>query len=347
MIEKTVGELAELVGGRVLRGSSAARVRRVAPLDLAEADSVSFVSKPSYLPHLATTRAGAVMVSPAVADKAVVGAGTTLIVVLQPYVAFARAAQIFAAKAPRPEGVHPSAVIEGEVGPSVSAGPFVYVGVGAIVEEGCVLYAGVHVESGARIGAGSILYDHVVVRHGCVVGERNILHPGVVIGTDGFGFAQERGEDGVEHVKIPQTGVVVLEDDVEIGANSCVDRAALGVTRVGRGTKIDNLVQVGHNVEIGPGCILVAQSGVAGSSKLGRGVILGAQSGVSGHLSVGDGAVLLGQAGVIKDVEAGDKVAGMPARSSTHYFKDQLRVQKLAELTNRVRELEKKLDGSV
>ncbi|MBI4820482.1 MAG: UDP-3-O-(3-hydroxymyristoyl)glucosamine N-acyltransferase [Deltaproteobacteria bacterium] len=346
MTTKTVLELAEVVDGRVLRGDPTRVVRRVMPLDSAEPDAASFVSKPSYVPFLAKTKAGVVMISPSVLERAEVPEGPALIAVSQPYVAFAKAAQIFAARPPRPEGVHPSSVVEGTLGAGVSVGPFVYVARGASIGDGCVLYAGVHVEADAKIGAGSVLYDHVVVRYGCSVGERNILHPGVVIGTDGFGFAQDHGEDGVEHVKIPQTGIVVLEDDVEVGANSCVDRAALGVTRVGRGTKIDNLVQVGHNVEIGPGCILVAQSGVAGSSRLGRGVILGAQSGVSGHLEVGDGAILLGQAGVIKDVAAGDKVAGMPARASGNFFKDQLRVQKLAELNNRVRELEKKLNGA-
>jgi UDP-3-O-[3-hydroxymyristoyl] glucosamine N-acyltransferase len=192
-----------------------------------------------------------------------------------------------------------------------------------------------------------VLYDHVVVRHGCVVGARCILHPGVVIGSDGFGFAQDASaERGVEHLKIPQLGDVVVEDDVELGANCCVDRAALGTTRLGAGSKIDNLVQIGHNVELGRGCILVAQSGVAGSSTLGDGVVLAAQAGISGHLEIGAGAMVFGQSGVMNDVEPKGRMMGSPAVPQAEHFRTLVRIAKLDSLFSRVKKLERLLGGA-
>lgn len=352
---KTVRELAEIVGGEVLRGDPAAIVRRVMPTEDALEDAVTFVTKPKYYAQLAKTRAGAVMLCPEILARGdvTVPAGVAVIGVAKPYVAFALAAQALARKVPAPSGIHRSAVIEDSatLGKDVSIGPFAYVGPGARIGDGAVLYAGAHVEAGSSIGAGTVLYNHVVVRHGCTVGERCILHPGVVIGSDGFGFAQhEDGESGAcgsgeggekRNVKIPQLGDVQIEDDVEIGANSCVDRAALGTTLVGAGSKIDNLVQVGHNVQIGPGCILVAQSGVAGSSRLGRAVTLGAQSGISGHVDVGDHAIVYGQSGVMSNVPAGGRVMGSPSTPQAEHFRTVVRVGKLDSLYRRVKNLER------
>jgi UDP-3-O-[3-hydroxymyristoyl] glucosamine N-acyltransferase len=228
----------------------------------------------------------------------------------------------------------------------VAIGPFVYVGPRARIGAGAVLHPGVHVQADASVGAGSVLYDHVVVRHGCHVGARCLLHPGVVIGADGFGFAPDARGPVPVHVKIPQVGDVVIEDDVEIGANSCVDRAALGTTRIGAGTKIDNLVQVGHNAELGPGCILVAQSGVAGSSRLGAAVTLGAQSGISGHLRIGAGSVIYGQSGVMKDLPPSSHAMGSPATTKAEFFKSVVRQGKLDSLFARVKKLEALLDGA-
>lgn len=344
---KTVRELCALVDGELLAGDAARQICRVMPIESAEPDAVSFVTKPKYFPELAKTRAGAVMSSAALFKEAPpVGPDVALIAVSSPYAAFAKAAQALAPPVPRPSGVHPSAVIDpsAQVAPSAAIGPFVFVGAGAVIGEGAVLYAGAHVEAGCTVGPGTVLYDHVVLRYGSVVGARCILHPGVVVGADGFGFAQEALVTGVVHLKIPQTGTVLIEDDVEIGANSCVDRAALGVTRIGAGTKIDNLVQIGHNAEIGPASILVAQSGVAGSSKLGRGVILGAQSGISGHLTIGDGVMVYGQAGVMNDVPAQEKLAGTPAKPIAEFFKSVVRISQLDELAKRIKALERSLN---
>lgn len=345
---KTVAELATLVGGELLRGDGSRVVQRVMPTDRADAGAVTFITKAKYLPSLATTQAAAVILQPDLLQREDVSVPEHVAVIgaARPYVAFARAAQALAERVPAPLGVHPAAVVEptAEVGEGVALGPFVYVGPGATIGEGAVLYAGVHVEAGARIGPGSVLYNHVVVRHGCTVGARCVLHPGVVIGSDGFGFALdgEVAADGAPvHVKIPQVGDVVLEDDVELGANTCVDRGALGTTRIGAGTKIDNLVQIGHNVELGPGCVLVAQSGVAGSSRLGRGVVLGAQAGISGHLEIGERVMVYGQAGVMHDLPPGSHVLGSPAVPKGEFFRSVARIAKLDSLFARVKKLER------
>lgn len=349
----SLAAVAELVDGELRVGDPEATVRRVLPVDAAAPDAVAFVAKAAYVEALATTRAGVVLVTPALLEQDVqVAEGVAVVVTPRPYVGFARLAQAFAGEVPRPVGVHPSAVIEdgAELGVDVAIGPFVHVAAGAKIGDGAVLHAGVHLGPGAAVGAGSVLYDHVVVRHGCSIGARCILHAGVVVGADGFGFAAEpvegEGEAGgrvVRHVKIPQVGDVVIEDEVEIGANTCVDRGALGTTRIGAGTKIDNLVQVGHNVQIGPRCLLVAQSGVAGSSRLGPEVTLAAQAGVSGHLSIGPGALIYGQAGVTSDVGADEKVGGTPAMPAADFFRNAVRLRQLGGLFDRVKKLERAL----
>ncbi|MBK8011406.1 MAG: UDP-3-O-(3-hydroxymyristoyl)glucosamine N-acyltransferase [Deltaproteobacteria bacterium] len=276
--------------------------------------------------------------------------------------------------------VDPSATI----GDGVTIGPMAVVGPEAEIGPRAILYEGAHVGARAVVGAETILYDHVVVRHGCRVGARCTIHAGAVVGADGFGFAPSReastvaatapgaatataagaataaatatagavvasesaGADlaDVEHIKIPQVGTVVIEDDVEVGANTCIDRATLGVTRIGAGTKIDNLVQIAHNVEMGEGCIVVAQAGVAGSTRLGRRTILAAQSGIAGHLEVGAGAVVFAQSGVMTSLAAGAQVLGTPARPKREFFRVVARLTKLEDLVRRVRVLERGLE---
>ena len=346
MVERTIAEVAALVGGRIVHGSGAGRITRVMPIDGASQDAISFVTKQKFLPVLASTKAGAVMTSAKLWSEGEISppSSTAIILVEHPYAAFAKAAQLFARPIPVPEtGVHPSAAVDpsAKVADDARIGPFVLIGAGATIGARAVLHAGAHVHDGAWIGEDTVLFDHAVVRHGCTIGARCILHPGVVIGADGFGFAQEMADEEVVHLKIPQTGMVVVEDDVEIGANACVDRAALGITRIGAGTKIDNLVQVGHNVEIGAACLLVAQSGVAGSSRLGPRVTLGAQSGISGHVDVGEGVTVFGQAGVMSDVEPHTKMAGTPARPAAEFFRTVVRLTKLEELSRKLKALEK------
>jgi UDP-3-O-[3-hydroxymyristoyl] glucosamine N-acyltransferase len=352
MPRMTVDEVAQLVQGRLVRGDAAQALYRVQPLDKASDGSLSFVSKTKYLAHLKDTKASAVFLSAPMIKKAQdsISKHVAVIEVGRPYVAFARAAQAFAPRTPQPEGIHSSSVIDpsATVGADVSIGPFVYVGPQAVVGEAAVLYPGVHIEAGAKVGPATVLFNHVVIRHGCQLGARCIIHPGVVIGSDGFGFAQDPGEQAedlakLEHVKIPQVGDVVIEDDVEIGSNSCVDRGALGTTKIMSGTKVDNLVQIGHNVEIGRNCIIVAQSGVAGSSRLESGVTVAAQAGIAGHITIGEGALVYGQSGVAQNVSAGKKVMGTPSIPAGRFFRNSVHFAQLSELVARVKKLEKQL----
>jgi UDP-3-O-[3-hydroxymyristoyl] glucosamine N-acyltransferase len=225
--------------------------------------------------------------------------------------------------------------------PLASVGPHAEVGARTI------LFPGAHVGEGARVGEDCLLYQNVVVRERCVLGNRVILQPGCIIGADGFGFAFDPdGEgQGPRHYKVPQIGNVLVEDDVEIGANTTVDRATLGTTRIGRGAKIDNLVQIAHNVQVGPLSLLMAQVGIAGSTKLGMGVIAAGQVGIVGHLEIGAGARIGAQGGVMEDIEAGDTVSGSPSLPHTQWLKSMAALAQLPELRKEVRELRKQLDA--
>jgi UDP-3-O-[3-hydroxymyristoyl] glucosamine N-acyltransferase len=225
--------------------------------------------------------------------------------------------------------------------------PLATVAAGAEVGARTILHPGVHVGEGARIGEDCLLHPNVVIGERCVVGNRVILQPGCVIGSDGFGFAFDpEGEGkGPRHYKVPQSGIVVVEDDVEVGANACVDRATLGVTRIGRGAKIDNLVQIAHNVEVGPLSIIVAQVGVAGSTRLGAGVVLAGQVGIVGHLTIGDGVKLGAQSGVMNDIPAGETWAGTPARPHREWLKASASLEHLTEMRKELKALRREVDA--
>ncbi|MHB8766240.1 MAG: UDP-3-O-(3-hydroxymyristoyl)glucosamine N-acyltransferase, partial [Deferrisomatales bacterium] len=289
-----LAELAERLGAE-LRGDPEVEVSSVATLAEAGPEQVSFLANAKYRPQLRTSRAGAVIVGPADADP-----GRACLVSTNPYLAFARAVTLLHPEAHPRRGVAPGAHVHpgAQLGEGVSALAGSAVDEGAEVGANTVLYPGVYVGCGARIGRDCVLHANAVVREGCVLGDRVILQPGAVVGSDGFGYAR----DGARQVKIPQVGIVVLEDDVEVGAGSTIDRAALGETRIGRGTKIDNLVQVGHNVRVGEDCLLVAQVGVSGSTRIGDRVVLAGQVGVVGHITVGDGSVVGAQSGVGSDL---------------------------------------------
>jgi UDP-3-O-[3-hydroxymyristoyl] glucosamine N-acyltransferase len=232
---------------------------------------------------------------------------------------------------PKPAaGIHPSATIDPSavVAETASIGALAYVGANARIGDRVVLHSHVVVEAFASVGEDSVLFNRAVVGMHCQIGARNRLHPGVVIGADGYGFATI----GEEHHRIPQVGNVITEEDVDIGANTVVDRARFGSTRIGRGTKIDNLVQIGHNVQLGRGCLIVAQVGISGSTHIGDFVIIGGQAGVAGHLNIGDKARIAGQSGVVKDVEAGAAYAGMPAIPFNQNQRLNVLVRRLPEL---------------
>jgi len=301
----TVNDLAEKIGGEV-EGNGGREVSGICPLSEVRAGCVTYLEKQRDAGMLEGTDPAAVICS-----KAAQAAGLTLIRAANPKLAFALALGILhPVRKPAP-GAHTSAVIDSsaEVDPSAPVGPNCYLGENAKIGADSVLGANVVVESGAVIGRDCKLYPNVTVLDRCRLGDRVILHSGVVIGADGFGYVQ----DGGVNRKVPQIGIVVIEDDVEIGANSAVDRATLGATRIGRGTKIDNLVQIGHNVRIGEECILCGSAGISGSCELGDRVILGGQAGLSDHVKIGSGAIIGGKSGVLNDVPAGAFYSGFPA----------------------------------
>ncbi len=330
----SAGEIAARLGGHV-EGDAACRLAGVAGLEEARPDELSFLANRRYARLLATSRAGAVLVGPK--DRA---PGRTVIRCADPYLAFARALRLFVPERRFAAGVDARAVVEGEVaGATVMA--FAYVGPGATVGEGSVLYPGTYVGAGATIGRECRLLPGSVVMDGCAVGDRVWLNPGAVIGGEGFGFVPTA--DG--WVKIPQTGRAIVGDDVEIGANSCVDRAAVGDTVVREGARLDNLVQVGHGAEIGPHSLLVAYAGVAGSTRLGRGVVLAARAGVLGHLEVGDGAQIGADALLTDDAPAGARRSGVPAIEHRRWLRVAAATPQLPELIDEVRRLRAELDA--
>jgi UDP-3-O-[3-hydroxymyristoyl] glucosamine N-acyltransferase len=339
----TLAELAARVGGEVA-GDASLVVEGVAPLEAAGPSQLSFFSNKKYRRAFEASRAGAVIVEPGAAAPA----GRTVLRVANAYLAFARISTLF--HPPRealPEvsplaAVHPTA----RVHPSAQVMPLASVGPGAQVGARTILFPGVQVGDDARVGEDCVVYQNVVIRERCVVGDRVILQPGCVLGSDGFGFAFDpEGEGrGPRHYKVPQTGNVVVEDDVEIGANTCVDRATLGATRIGRGAKVDNLVQIAHNVEIGSLSLIVAQVGIAGSTKLGVGVIVGGQAGLVGHADIGAGVRIAAQAGVQGDVPAGETLGGSPAQPHGKWLRNVTAFEHLAEMRRELRELRREVE---
>lgn len=336
-----LAELAEAAGGEVI-GDSETRIAGVRALEHAGPGDLSLFTSGSYRGRLRRSRAGAFLVPPNLAELAA-AVGRPLLLAAEPALALARILPLFHPAEPPAPGIHPTAVVgEGcDVDPGAHLGPYVVVGDRSSVAAGAVVHAHAVIGRDCRIGAGAVLHPHVVLYDRTEVGERVILHAGVVLGGDGFGYASVGGE----HVKVPQVGRTVIEADVEIGALSAVDRAALEATRIGAGSKIDNHVQVGHNVEIGRGCILSGQAGIAGSARLGDHVVVAGQGGVAGHLEVGDGAQIAAKSAALRPVEAGRKVGGIPAFDLAQWRRAVAVFPRLGELLRRVRALEKRLAG--
>jgi UDP-3-O-[3-hydroxymyristoyl] glucosamine N-acyltransferase len=331
----TLGQIAGLLGA-TLEGDADRSVDGVAPLESAGPRQVSFLTAKRYQRLAQKSRAGALVVPVDAADLS--GA---LLRVPSPQTALITLLHLFYPDPPLVPGIHPAALVsdDAQVDPGASVGAFAVIERGAVIGQRTRVGALVFIGAGASVGDDVILYPHVVVRDGVKVGSRVILHPGAVIGADGFGYAF----DGSVHRKIPQVGAVRLEDDVEIGANTTVDRATLGETVIRRGTKIDNLVQIGHNCDVGEDVIVVGQVGISGSCTIGRGVILAGQVGIADHVQVGDGAILTAQSGVPSDVPAGEVWSGTPARPSAQMRRVWAAEGTLPELVRRVRALEKRV----
>jgi UDP-3-O-[3-hydroxymyristoyl] glucosamine N-acyltransferase len=331
-----LSELAERLGCR-LDGDGGLEIRRVAGLEQAAGGDVTFFANPKYGAALRRTRASAVILG-----EDAPAAPCAMLRTRHPYLAFANALTLFVdAPHPAPGVDKLSAVAEDAVlGVGVSVGPFSSIGRGAHVGNHTVIYPGVYIGDGARIGDDCVIHSHVALRERIVVGDRVVIQNGAVIGGDGFGFV--RRPDGT-HQKIPQTSIVVIEDDVEIGANTTIDRPAIGETRIQAGAKIDNLVQIGHGVNVGRNALLAAQVGIAGSTMVGNDVVLGGQVGVAGHVTIGAGASAVGQSGITNSVPDGMFVSGYPAIENREWLKSSVIFRRLPALRKKIATLEQRI----
>ncbi|MBI3724447.1 UDP-3-O-(3-hydroxymyristoyl)glucosamine N-acyltransferase [bacterium] len=338
----TTGELAALLGGELV-GDPAAVVDRFAS-SVAEAGpgAIAFINNRKYYKALRQTKATLVLV-PRDIDRSSCPKGVSMLVLEDPYLALARGMQMWFRSPRAVTGVSERAFVSptAKLGKDVNVFPFAFVGDGAELGDRVDVHPFSYVGPLAQVGADTILYAGAVLYAKTRVGARCIVHSGAVLGSDGFGFAPDKKTG--EHVKIPQVGIAVIEDDVEVGASTTIDRAAFDETRIGRGTKIDNLVQIGHNARVGRGCFLVAQSGIAGTTRVGDFVTIAAQAGLVGHIQIGNGATIAAQSGVTEDVGPGKQVVGTPAVEGKQGLR-YLRVQRhLPELRSTVRRLEKRI----
>ena len=333
----TVAELSALVGGEHLPEHAGLAISGPAALSEAQPGEISFFGHPRYAADLRTTRASAVLVPRDFEGET----AAACIRVENPSSAFTVITGEFipVPVAPAP-GRHPSAVVAGDarVSPDASVQAHAVIEAGAVIGAHTVIGAGCYVGTGARIGSDSFLHPHVTVREGCVIGDRVILHSGVVVGSDGFGYDTKDGR----HTKIPQSGHVVVENDVEIGGNTTIDRARFGRTVIGEGTKIDNLVMIAHNVVIGKHCIICAQVGISGSTQVGDHVIIAGQAGLVGHIKVGAGSIVGAQSGLSNDLPPKSIVVGSPPRPIGEWKRTVVRIDKLPELYARVKKLEER-----
>jgi len=336
-------DVAEKLGCR-LEGEPSTEIAGVAGIDHAQPGQLTFLANRRYSPLLKTTRAAAVLVEEGIELPR--EAGLPPLAALRsanPYLAFARAIELFYCPPAYLPGVHVTAVIAktAKIGVNAHIGPYCFVDEGAEIGDGAVLHSFVTIYRDAKIGRGFFAHAHAVVRENCRIGDRVILQNGVIIGGDGLGYAKHA--DGTWH-KMLQSGPAVLEDDVEVQANACVDRATVGETRVGHGTKIDDLVLVGHAAQVGANTMLCGQVGLAGSTKIGDNCILAGQVGTAGHLTVGDGAVITAQSGVPNDVPARALYSGYPAVENRQWLKMMAALNRLPELQKRVQALENELE---
>jgi UDP-3-O-[3-hydroxymyristoyl] glucosamine N-acyltransferase len=326
-----LSDIAAKIGARLEGGDL--DIESVAGIEEARAGQLTFIANPKYAPLAKTTKASAVIV-----DEKFPAMQRSTLRSKNPYLAFAHALQLFYQPPQYEPGIHPTAVIHSsaKIGRNASVGPYCVVGESVTVGDDCTLVAHVVVYHGVTIGNNFFAHAHAVMREYCKIGNNVILQNGVVIGADGFGFAKD--EHG-RWQKIVQSGHVVIGDDVEIQAQACIDRAAVGVTQIDRGAKIDNFVQVGHGSSVGEDSLLCAQVGLAGSTEVGKNVILAGQVGVAGHCRIGDGAIMTAQSGVSHDVEAGAMVSGSPAIDNKQWLRAVTLFNKLPELAKRLRKV--------
>lgn len=341
-MEFTAAMIAGLLDGKV-EGDPETKLNTVARIEEGHPGALSFLSNPKYEPYLYTTAASAVLVR---SDfKPAKEISTTLIRVEDPYQALAKLLAFYEQARPARKGIHQTAVIDekASVGANVFIGACAVISEKAVIGDGCSLHPQVYIGENVKIGKNCTLHPGVKVYRDCVIGNDCTIHAGAVIGADGFGFAPVSDSD---FMKIPQIGNVILEDNVEIGSNTCVDRATMGSTIIRKGVKLDNLIQVGHNCEIGENTVIAAQSGLAGSSRVGRNCMFGGQVGLAGHLSIADGVKIGAQSGIMSTIsEANATYLGYPATDSKQFLKTTVYLRKLPELSNRLDALAKTVES--
>ena len=334
----SVADIAQLVKGELI-GDGSLLVSGFSGIKEAKTSELTFLSNPKYEPLLQDTQACVTLV-----PRQISCPGKTLIRVDNPSLSFTQVVNLFLKDAPdyKPRGVHPTAVIGpgAKVSPKAAIGAHVVIEDGAVIEEGAVLYANCYVGHGVHVGKDCLIYPQVVLYQHVHVGNRVIIHSGTVIGSDGYGYIPVDGR----HMKIPQVGTVLIEDDVEIGANVAIDRARFEKTVIGEGTKIDNLVHIAHNVTVGKHCLIVGQVGISGSTKIGNYVILAGQVGIVGHLEIGDGVVVAAQSGVSRSIKAGEQVFGSPAHPMREAVRNNAHIQRLDKYVEMIRDLKKRVE---
>jgi UDP-3-O-[3-hydroxymyristoyl] glucosamine N-acyltransferase len=337
-MELSVVEIAELLQGD-LEGDNTLKIRGVAKIEDAGTGEISFISNPKYVKYINETHAAAVIVS-----KDFPGTTKTIVRTENPYVSFLKLLKIFHPPSNvLAEGIHPSAVVHEtvQIGNNARIGACVVIDENCTIGENATIYPGVVIGREVQIGNNTIIYANVVLREQVQLGNNVIIHSGTVVGSDGFGFARE----GQQYHKIPQVGTVIIEDDVEIGANCTIDRATLGRTIIHKGVKLDNLIQVAHNVEIGENTVIAAQTGISGSTKIGTNTMIGGQVGFVGHIEIGDNTTIGAQSGVSKSLPADSVYFGYPARPIMQAKREEAALRKLPDLLKRVAELESKLNN--
>lgn len=338
-MEFTAEQIANVIGGRV-EGNKDAKVHTFAKIEEGTEGAISFLSNPKYTHYLYNTKSSIVIVNEDLELEKDVDA--TLIRVKNAYESIAKLLQIYEASKPKKTGVAPQAYIapSAKLGNNCYVGPFAYVGEGAEIGDGCQIYPHAVIGDNVKVGTNCIFYPNITIYQGCKIGNNVTIHAGSVIGADGFGFAP--GADGYD--KIPQIGIVVIEDNVEIGANTCVDRSTMGATVIHKGVKLDNLVQVAHNVEIGENTVMSAQVGIAGSTKVGSWCMFGGQVGLAGHITIGDKTFLGAQSGVPGSLKGGEELIGTPPMNPRAYFKSQAIFRRLPDMYKDLNDAKKKIE---
>jgi len=341
-MEFTAATIAGFLNGEI-EGNPEVKVNTISRIEEGQSGALSFLANPKYEHYIYETKSSIVLVNKSFVPSASIGA--TLIRVENSYEAFASLLRLVDQSRPRKKGIHPTAIIEtsSKVGSDVFIGPYAYIGENCIIGDGCSIYPHVYIGDNTKLGNDCLINPGVKIYHDCIIGEGCIIHAGTVIGSDGFGFAPQSES---EFMKIPQLGNVVLEDHVEIGANVTIDRATMGSTIIRKGVKLDNLIQIAHNVEVGENTVMAAQTGISGSTKIGKNCMFGGQVGLAGHLKIADGTKIGAQGGILGDVkEENTVILGSPAIELKQYLRSSVVFKKLPEMKVKIDSLEKEIES--